>query len=46
MDIIQIKIISHGKPHGSGGAEHKILYNYKSIKQIFDKDFEIRYLVF
>ncbi len=32
------------KPHGSGGAEHKILYNYKSIKQIFDKDFEIRYL--
>ena len=32
------------KPHGSGGAEHKILYNYKSIKQIFDNDFEIRYL--
>lgn len=32
------------KPNGTGGADHKVLYNYKSIKQIFDKNFEIKYL--
>jgi predicted SAM-dependent methyltransferase len=31
------------KPNGTGGADHKVLYNYKSIKQFFDTDFKIKY---
>lgn len=40
--------IDYVKPNGSGpGAEdHKILYNYISIKKLFDEDFSLNFLEF
>ena len=31
------------KPGGTGDADHKELYNYNSIKKLFDEDFEIKF---
>lgn len=38
--------INHVKPGGTGAGadDHKILYDYKSIKKLFDDDFKINYL--
>jgi hypothetical protein len=29
---------------GPGADDHKVLYNYKLIHEIFNEDFEIKYL--
>ena len=40
------KFIDWVKPNGlgTGAYDHKVLYNYKLIHEIFDEDFEIKYL--